>query len=107
MEAGGQEEDRAVGAAGDGGPMGHQVEVLVALAEHEEQAHQKRDDIPAAQPEDVAALGREQPSKEHQLTGKPDYGANTDHVGPIERMNSRRDRSTRGPYSARHIRKYD
>lgn len=39
--------------------MRHQVAILVGLAQNEEQAHQECDHIPAAQPEDVAAFGRE------------------------------------------------
>ena len=49
----------------------------------------------------------EQSSKEHELAGKPHYGANTDHVRAVERMHSRRDCCTRGPYRTRHVCKYD
>src|SRR5581483_7253044 len=66
VEAGGQVEHRAVGAARDRGAVADQVVVLVPMPQYEEEAHQKRHHIPAPQAEHVAAL-----SGEHaHLTGE-------------------------------------
>src|SRR3954452_23366053 len=60
VEAGGEEEDRAVGRRRDRRVvLGDQDAVLVRLPEHEGQTHDERDREPAAQAVDVALLSRE------------------------------------------------